>query len=346
MPEVRDSAPQRTGVVIIGRNEGERLRRCAESVLRAGPAAVVYVDSGSRDGSPDLARNLGIPAVELDSNTPFSAARGRNAGLAYLHEKHPGIEFVQFIDGDCELRSEWLGAGGIALDREPECAIVAGWLRERSPERSVYNRLADLEWNFSGTGEVDAVGGIFLARLRVVAQHGGFDPTLAAGEEPELCARVLAARWRIRRIDAEMALHDLAMTRFGQWWRRSVRFGYGSLEVARRAGLPPFVRANRRARFWGLWCLVAALLVLMFVTGAIPIAGAALPIWLLGWPAQWLRIVAGTIRRGVPTRRAAEYALFVHLSNFPHLVGQGWNLIDRWRGQAMRVVEHKSGAPT
>ncbi len=39
------------GVVVIGRNEGERLRRCLESVLGATPG-VVYVDSGSSDGSP------------------------------------------------------------------------------------------------------------------------------------------------------------------------------------------------------------------------------------------------------------------------------------------------------
>ena len=39
-----------TGAVVIGRNEGVRLRRCLLS-LRAGVDYVVYVDSGSTDNS-------------------------------------------------------------------------------------------------------------------------------------------------------------------------------------------------------------------------------------------------------------------------------------------------------
>lgn len=338
----RDRACLRTGVVVIGRNEGERLRRCLESVLAAEPAAVVYVDSGSSDGSPALARNHGVSVIELDPQRPFSAARGRNAGFEFLIAAHPGIEFVQCIDGDCELRVGWLDAAVATLDRESDCAIVAGWLRERSPERSIYNRLADLEWNFSGAGEVDAVGGIFLARLGVLAQHGGFDPTIAAGEEPELCARLRASRWRIRRIDAEMALHDLAMTRFGQWWRRSVRFGYSCLDVAIRHGLPSNRRANLRARAWGLWA------VMLTLTGGFAwienngVASAAF-LGLLGvWPVQMIRIARRSGDQGTPLQVAWFYAHYVMLSNFPHLAGQILWLLDRVRGRGMRLIEHKT----
>ena len=38
------------GIVTIGRNEGERLRRCLSSVVGRG-MPVVYVDSDSTDGS-------------------------------------------------------------------------------------------------------------------------------------------------------------------------------------------------------------------------------------------------------------------------------------------------------
>lgn len=344
MDETRICASRRTGVIVIGRNEGERLRRCLVSVLAAEPAVVVYVDSGSGDGSPALARSLGVSVIELDPHLPFSAARGRNAGLEFLNAAHPALDFVQFVDGDCELRPGWLRNAADALDREADCAVVAGWLRERSPERSIYNRLADLEWNFSGTGEVEAVGGIFLARLGALTRHGGFDPTITAGEEPELCSRLRGAGWRIRRIDAEMATHDLAMTRLGQWWRRSMRFGYGSLDVARRAKLPQFVRANRRARVWGMWLLVGAVLATAAGSTRAPFADAALLAWIALWPAQWLRIAIGVARRGQPLRMACEYALFVHLSNFPHLLGQLWNQIDRSHGNHGRLVEHKAGA--
>ena len=43
----------RVGVVAIGRNEGERLRVCLESARRD-VHALVYVDSGSTDGSVEI----------------------------------------------------------------------------------------------------------------------------------------------------------------------------------------------------------------------------------------------------------------------------------------------------
>ena len=84
----------RVGVVAIGRNEGERLRRCLQSLdPRAQP--VVYVDSGSSDGSPKLARSMHVDGVDLDLDIPFTAARARNAGFEQLLKIAPEIEFVQ-----------------------------------------------------------------------------------------------------------------------------------------------------------------------------------------------------------------------------------------------------------
>ena len=54
------------GVVAIGRNEGERLRCCLNSVVGRG-LPVVYVDSSSTDSSVELARSMGVEVVELDS---------------------------------------------------------------------------------------------------------------------------------------------------------------------------------------------------------------------------------------------------------------------------------------
>lgn len=45
------------GVVVIGRNEGERLKRCLASLL-GNVDQIVYVDSGSTDGSVQLAQGL------------------------------------------------------------------------------------------------------------------------------------------------------------------------------------------------------------------------------------------------------------------------------------------------
>src|SRR5204863_4639039 len=102
------SVPRETlGVVVIGRNEGERLRACFDS-LAGMPAAVVYVDSASVDGSVALAKSRGIEVVELDDSDPCTAARSRNAGLRRLCEIAPAIEWVHFIDGDCTIVPGWI----------------------------------------------------------------------------------------------------------------------------------------------------------------------------------------------------------------------------------------------
>jgi glycosyltransferase involved in cell wall biosynthesis len=126
------------GVVVIGRNEGERLRRCLESV-RSG--AVVYVDSGSSDGSVALARSLGVEVVGLDLSSPFTAARARNAGFERLLQFDPSAEFVQFVDGDCEVAAGWLERARKEFEARSDAAVVCGRLRERFPDATVYNRL-------------------------------------------------------------------------------------------------------------------------------------------------------------------------------------------------------------
>ena len=141
--------PARVGAVAIGRNEGERLRRCLES-LRHVASTIVYVDSGSLDASVALAAGLGAVVVELDGSLPFTAARARNAGLAKLRELEPGAEFVQFIDGDCELAPGWVASALAKLRSASGVAVVCGRRRERHPEASIYNRLCDIEWNGEG----------------------------------------------------------------------------------------------------------------------------------------------------------------------------------------------------
>src|SRR4051812_23038561 len=160
------------GIVVIGRNEGERLRRCLASVLADG-AAAVYVDSGSTDGSVDLARSLGARVVSLDMSRPFTAARARNAGFDALMEAHRDIDCVQFVDGDCEVVPGWLEAGTRFLKEHPSHAVVSGRVRERHPERSVFNQMCDWEWDPPG-GEARSCGGNAMMRVDALRTAGGF----------------------------------------------------------------------------------------------------------------------------------------------------------------------------
>ena len=133
------------GIVAIGRNEGARLEACLDSVVGRA-VAVVYVDSGSTDASVEAARARGVEVVELDDAHPFTAARARNAGLERLLEVAADIEFVQFVDGDCEVVDGWLAAAAAALQADANVAAVCGRRRERAPEASVYNLICDIEW--------------------------------------------------------------------------------------------------------------------------------------------------------------------------------------------------------
>jgi len=317
----------RLAVVVIGRNEGERLRRCLLSVCVPG-AAVVYVDSGSTDGSVALARAMGADVVELDMRVPFTAARARNAGWRRVQ-----AEFVQFVDGDCEIRRGWLEDALQHLDGDERIGAVAGRLRERYPERSIYNRLCDIEWN-TPPGPAKAVGGIAMLRRAALLATGGFREDLIAGEEPELCVRLRAAGWTVWRLPADMAWHDAAMTRFSQWWRRDVRAGFAFAEGAHLHGRPPerhWVRESRSALAWGL-ALPLAIVALALAVGPQGLWLAAL------YPLQMLRLFLR--EPGTPATRAAR-AFFLVIGKFAEALGELRYVATRRRGTAASLIEYK-----
>jgi GT2 family glycosyltransferase len=327
--------PRRTdlkfGAVSIGRNEGERLRQCLSSLFAA--ATVVYVDSGSTDGSAQWARNQGANVVDLDIDLPFTAARARNAGFRRLREMAPDLDYVQFVDGDCELIQDWPLQAISFLDSHAEVGAVCGRRRERHPERSIYNWMCDREWN-GPAGNVREFGGDVMMRVKALDAVGGYRDDLIAGEEPELCVRLRAAGWRVWRLDLEMTVHDAAMTRFGQWWRRMERSGYAYAQGAHLHGAPPEchrVWESRRAWLWGLILPLACLS-----------AGLCFGPW--GW-AAWLiyplQVLRQTARNPGPLSHRVLLALFQMLTRFPETLGQIRFIRDNLIGKQARLFEYK-----
>jgi GT2 family glycosyltransferase len=308
---------KQVGLVAIGRNEGQRLRQCLLSIVGKAES-VVYVDSGSTDGSRELARSLGVEVVELDLSIPFTAARARNEGFAHLLSVNPQIEFTQFVDGDCEIAEGWLERARIELENQPQLAVACGLRRERSPDASIYNWLCDLEWD-TPIGETKACGGDALMRVAAFQQVGGFNPALMAGEEPELCLRLRQQGWKILRVDADMTWHDAQMTEFGQWWRRNVRNGHAYAEGSWLHGQSPerhWVKDSWSIWFWGA--------ILPMVAIGMAWATEALSLLLLmGYPLLIYRIARRLKQqRHLKSRDAMLYALFCVLSKFPQLQGQ------------------------
>ena len=134
-----------------------------------------------------------------------------------------------------------------ALKTRDDVAIVCGALLEREPERSIYNRICAIEWN-GPVGEVATCGGNFLIRAESFRKVGGFNPTIIAAEDDDLCLRVRATGGKILRLDAADGLarrgHDAPgpVVEAGRPLGLRVRAG---LVDSRPRAVPPF-RAARR----------------------------------------------------------------------------------------------------
>lgn len=325
-------------VVVIGKNEGPRLAHCLASVLRADwlgvPFEMLYVDSGSSDGSLQLAEHMGATSLALD-DAPPCAAKARNLGW----QRARG-EFILFLDGDTELHSGFVTQ---ALRTLEDASLCAAWghRRETRPQQSIYTRVLDLDWIYP-VGRSLYFGGDVLVRRAALAQVGGFDPSLAAGEEPELCARLRAAGWHIEHIDAPMTGHDLAVRTWRAYARRSWRSGMAYAEVASRArrlrdGL--WQREASRDMLHGLGWLALPFVVLALgllagpAWAPAPLLMAALMILRSAWRARWKA-------PGQPALLLA-YALHSQLQKIPALGGQ---LAWRWthvRGSQAQLADYK-----
>lgn len=318
---------QLLGIVVIGRNEGQRLRTCLAALPFHG-CRVVYVDSASTDGSPQVAAAAGAHVVALDMSIPFTAARARNVGVRALLALAHGIEFVQFLDGDCEMHRGWLRNAVRFLRGHPAHAVVCGRVREREPQRSVFNRLCDWEWD-APAGESAACGGNALMRIEAFLQVGGFTQQLIAGEEPELCVRLRRSGWRVYRLDADMVLHDAAMTRFSQWWRRATRAGHAFAEGA-------WMHGRSRARHW-----VRETFRALLYGGLLPLCCVLLAAW-VGAPALLLLLVYPVqVVRLRTVRGGWTRAFYLVLGRFPEFLGATKFLLSRLRGAPAHLIEYK-----
>ena len=328
------------GVVVIGRNEGNCLKESLLSAIGEN-RTVVYVDSGSTDGSVQLAQSLGVGVIELDLSIPFTAARARNTGFEHLQQMDSQIEFVQFVDGDCRIVEQWWDAALKKLQQNPEMVVVCGRRKEEFPNDSIYNRLCDIEWD-TPIGEAKACGGDAMMRVSAFKSVGGFNPKLIAGEEPELCVRLRQAGGKIFRVDAPMTVHDAKITRFGQWWKRSLRAGHAYAEGSWLHGRSPerhWLKESRSIWFWGLILPLLALATAWFTFGV------SLLLLLSAYFLLTYRIYQSAQRRELTASDARLYAIWCMLGKFPQVQGQIQFHISRLLRQQRTLVEYKSVTP-
>jgi len=331
------------GIVAIGRNEGDRLKVCLESLKAqtSGQSPIVYVDSGSTDNSIELARSHGGIIVKLDSAQPFTAARARNAGLAYLTKHFSTLKYIQFIDGDCELSARWLAEAYECLEQNKQLAIVCGQRKEISPDASIYNHYTDLEWYKPPGADVDACGGDALVRVEAIQAVDGYNSALICGEEPEMCIRLRRLDWKIRRLDRVMVFHDADMQRFSEWWKRAVRGGWAVSEgFAMYGQAPEKYMAHRYVSgwVWGLLLPAVALFASLYTHG-----------WslllLLLYPVLMFRIFRYCrYNNGYELPESVLYAVLCTLSKFAQAAGQLQYWLTRWQRKTPLLIEYKRTA--
>jgi len=321
------------GAVVIGRNEGQRLVTCLESLLNQ-VDYIVYVDSGSSDNSVYEAESRQVDCLSLDLSIPFTAARARNEGVAYLIDKYPTLKYIQFIDGDCELQPDWVNTAYDFLEKDPHYAVACGRRRERFPENSIYNQLCDIEWN-TPVGDALACGGDALIRVDAFNQVEGYRDGLIAGEEPEMCFRLRAKAWKIRRLDAEMTLHDAAMTRFSQWWKRAKRAGHAYAESYFLHG-----RSAEKFRAKPVMSVVFWSVVLPVLLIALSIIDCRLVVTGLIYPAQVFRLSIKN-KAFLNSKLSFYYAVSNVLGKFPQVLGMMQFLFNKIKGQSGGLIEYK-----
>lgn len=330
------NSSHRVGVVLIGRNEGQRLVRALEAVCRP-DRAVVYVDSGSTDDSVAQARTRGASVVELDMSVPFTAARARNAGFERLRHEVPTIEYVQFIDGDCEIVDGWIEAATETLDARPELVAVCGYRRERFPENTIFNRICDVEWRNGPVGPIDCFGGDVMIRAEALARIGGYDPTLIAGEDEEIGIRLRADGGQLLRLDRTSTLHDADIRSVRQWWTRAKRCGHAYAQLHRLYGAPPERKYEPELRRTVLWGVALPLSV---VGLTVPTFGSS---WLLlgVYPLRAVKTARAARKRGFSWHDSVAWGLSCTASAVPEALGVAKFYLDRWRRKTPRLIEYK-----
>jgi len=325
---LRDTPP--VAVVVIGKNEVRNLDRCFRSIREMDypPEQIdlIYVDSGSTDGSPQVAVRWGARVIQVPG-TSHTAARGRQTGW-----RASAAPFILFLDGDCAVDPGFLCQ---ALDefRDQKVAAVHGVLREAFPKRSLLQDLLALQYHGLEEGPCFLIGGNHVFRRRALEAAGGYVTDLESGENLELGRRLRRYGFHAVHRHIPMAAHESKITSPAQWFRRGVRFGYGDLNFVLTApgawwGFHQHIELRPR--------IIDPLLLLLVLVASV----ASLAAW--GWSA--LPLLAGLMALLVLGKAWSSrskpcgidmlllYALVSQLFAATLLIGEFCWVVDRLRG--------------
>jgi glycosyltransferase involved in cell wall biosynthesis len=218
--------------VIPVRNDAARLTRCLHSILRQCPGdrpRIVVADNGSTDGSGDAARVLGAEVLDLPG-LRVGALRNHAASLA----RSP---FLAFVDADHEIAPGWLDAAARSIAGERVAAVGAPCSSPSNPTwvQRFYNAFRRHD---GAVHEVTWLGaGNLVVRTDAFTSLGGFDTSLEACEDVDLCQRLRFAGHRLLSDPAMRNVHFGDPASLGALFRGELWRGRDNLRVSLRGPL-------------------------------------------------------------------------------------------------------------
>jgi cellulose synthase/poly-beta-1,6-N-acetylglucosamine synthase-like glycosyltransferase len=179
-------------VIIPVRNDAARLAICLASLRRQQSQLsleIVVVDNGSTDDSTRVAEAAGARVVQMPN--------GRVGDLRNAAASAATHDVLGFVDADHEVGPSWLTAASDAITQPNVGAVGALYLAP--PEGTWVQQLYGvLRGRSVGTREVEWLGsGNLVVRAEAFRQVGGFDTSLEACEDVDLCIRLRGAGWKV-----------------------------------------------------------------------------------------------------------------------------------------------------
>lgn len=193
-----DGSTPTLSVVVIAKDEGDRIDACLSSILAAcepiDDVEVVLVDSRSTDSTVAAAREYPITILRLPASAPVTPSAGR-----YVGAMATSGDLVLFVDGDMVLTDGWLPAACERVRSTPDLAGVDGHLDDADRPADGTNAATDRE--------TDVLRGVALYDREAYEAVGGFDPHLESLEDIDLSYRLDAAGYRLVRLSTIVANH-------------------------------------------------------------------------------------------------------------------------------------------
>lgn len=209
-------------VIIPAFNEARFIRRCLSSVLSqnypADKLEIIVIDNDSTDETAAIAVEMGA-RVYVESNLSVG-------GLRNFAAAHASGEVLAFIDSDCEAADpHWLRHGVESLNTEP--CITGNTYAVPEPAHWIEQAWFAAEPDGRRRTTHINAGNLFV-RAELYNALGGFDATLASGEDYEFAQRA-SHRVRVIADDRIRVIHHGNPKSLQRFLQREIWHGLGAL---------------------------------------------------------------------------------------------------------------------